>query len=163
VSRYPFARFVIPQLHLQKFGSERFGLLFRVTRGYRGEDEDAFADRGDQLLLNGDRSREDALKDGCVCWHASTQEREEVESRVPFILKEGSQIQRVPARTATEAYCASKVQYQIASVCWLLRATGEANRRRASKKTGSQRPVRRHVTLQYPGLCVGVSSRECPL
>lgn len=53
---YPAACFIIPQSHLQHLGREGIGLLFGVTGGDGGKDQNALANGRDYLLLDSYRS-----------------------------------------------------------------------------------------------------------
>lgn len=61
----PAAGLVVPQLHAQDLVCHGLHLLFGITRGHGRKDEDATANGRDQLFLDGDGTRQNALQYSC--------------------------------------------------------------------------------------------------
>lgn len=63
-----FYLFVIPQLHLEHFGSHGFDIFGSIFFGNSCQDQQTFADSGYELAIDSDRSRLDPLNYGFHCY-----------------------------------------------------------------------------------------------
>ena len=57
---------IIPEFCFQDFSGHCLDVFLGIVLGDGGEDKDAFADRGDELAVNGHGRRLDALENGWV-------------------------------------------------------------------------------------------------